>query len=61
MKLKVHFIDAFTDSVFSGNPAAVIILDEWLKKKTMQLIASEQNLSETAFAVKYSETAYDIR
>jgi len=61
MKLKVHFIDAFTDSVFSGNPAAVIILDEWLDKKIMQLIAFEHNLSETAFAVAYGDAAYDIR
>ncbi len=61
MKLKVYFIDAFTDSVFSGNPAAVIILDEWLEKKTMQKIAFEHNLSETAFAVEYGENSYDIR
>ena len=42
-------VDAFSEKVFSGNPAAVCILDEWLTDKAMQSIASENNLSETAF------------
>ncbi|RCL74202.1 MAG: PhzF family phenazine biosynthesis protein [Alphaproteobacteria bacterium] len=42
-------VDAFSKKVFSGNPAAVCILDEWLTDKVMQSIASENNLSETAF------------
>ena len=40
MKLKLFQIDAFTDSVFSGNPAAVCPLDEWLPEATMQAIAA---------------------
>ncbi len=60
MQLKIYQIDAFTSRVFKGNPAAVIILDNWLDDDTMQKIASENNLSETAFIVKNSEI-YDIR
>ncbi|MGS2717317.1 PhzF family phenazine biosynthesis protein [Eionea flava] len=54
MKLSVSFIDAFTDRVFKGNPAAVILLNEWLPETTMQSIATENNLSETAFLVSSS-------
>mgnify|MGYP001401855248 FL=1 len=48
MKLDVYYVDAFADNVFSGNPAAVIFsdLDD---EDIMQSIASENNLSETAF------------
>lgn len=52
MKLKIHQINAFASKVFEGNPAAVIPLDSWLPDKTMQQIAQENNLSETAFFVK---------
>lgn len=51
MKLRLFQVDAFADDVFSGNPAAVCPLDEWLSDETMQAIASENNLSETAFFV----------
>ncbi len=61
MKLKVHHIDAFTDKVFKGNYAAVIILEDWLSDDLMQLIATENNLSETAFAKKNNTRAYEIR
>lgn len=61
MKLDVKFIDAFTNTAFRGNPAAVIITDEWLTDELMQLIAIENNLSETAFAVKYADASYSIR
>jgi len=60
MKLNVHYIDAFTDSLFKGNPAAVIISDTWLSDDLMQSIAVENNLSETAFSVKTGES-YRIR
>ncbi|TDG14685.1 PhzF family phenazine biosynthesis protein [Seongchinamella unica] len=60
MKLNVHYIDAFTDSLFKGNPAAVIISDTWLSDELMQSIAAENNLSETAFAVK-TKAGYRIR
>jgi len=52
MPLDIHIIDAFTDTVFKGNSAAVIILNQWLEDSVMQSIASQNNLSETAFLVK---------
>lgn len=52
MQIKIYQIDAFTDQRFKGNPAAVCPLDEWLPKATMQAIAAENNLAETAFFVK---------
>ena len=44
-------VDAFADRPFTGNPAAVMPLDHWLPAETMQAIAAENNLSETAFTV----------
>lgn len=58
--LKLYQIDAFADKLFSGNPAAVCVLDNWLSDELMQNIASENNLSETAFLVK-KENHYEIR
>jgi PhzF family phenazine biosynthesis protein len=49
---KIFQIDAFTNQVFNGNPAAICPLDTWLTDQTMQSIAFENNLSETAFFVK---------
>lgn len=60
MKLKQYVVDAFTDSVFKGNPAAVCVLPEWLPDTLMQDIAKENNLSETAFTVKNGEE-YELR
>lgn len=53
--LTQYVADAFTDKVFKGNPAAVCILEEWLPDGLMQNIAKENNLSESAFAVKKRE------
>lgn len=50
--MKYYVVDAFANKVFEGNPAGVCILDEWLPDDIMQKIAIENNLSETAFAVK---------
>ena len=50
--MKQYIVDAFTDKVFSGNPAAVCVMDGWLSDELMIKIAKENNLSETAFAVK---------
>lgn len=50
-KLTIFQIDAFTDKLFEGNPAAVIPLKEWITKPQMQQIAEENNLSETAYFV----------
>ena len=59
-KMKQFIVDAFTDKVFRGNPAAVCILDEWLPDELMLNITRENNLSETAFAVKV-EDKYHLR
>ena len=50
--MKQYIVDAFTDRMFGGNQAAVCILDEWPADDLMQSIAKENNISETAFAVK---------
>jgi len=60
MEIPLHQIDAFADGVFSGNPAAVCPLEEWVPDDLMQAIAMENNLSETAFFVKSGES-YHIR
>jgi len=49
--LAIYQIDAFAEKPFEGNPAAIVPLDEWLPDATMQAIAEENNLSETAFFV----------
>ncbi len=61
-KLKIPFyqIDAFTNEVFSGNPAGVCLLEDWLPEATLQSIAAENNLPETAFLVP-QEGKYDLR
>jgi PhzF family phenazine biosynthesis protein len=51
MELKLFQVDAFASELFKGNPAAVIPLERWLPDATMQAIAMENNLSETAFFV----------
>lgn len=58
--MKQYVADAFTDQVFHGNPAAICILDAWISEELMMNIAIENNFSETAFAVKESET-YRLR
>jgi len=51
MRIPLYQIDAFAEGPFTGNPAAVCPLDAWLPTETMQAIAAENNLSETAFFV----------
>jgi PhzF family phenazine biosynthesis protein len=60
MNLTIYQVDAFTKEVFKGNPAAVCPLNEWLSAETMQRIALENNLAETAFFVKTGDV-YEIR
>jgi PhzF family phenazine biosynthesis protein len=60
MKLPVFHVDAFTDRLFKGNPASVVLLDRWLPEQLMQAIAAENNLSETAFVVNEGQ-AYGLR
>lgn len=55
MEIDLYQVDAFTDTRFSGNPAAVCPLAQWLPDTTMQAIAGENNLSETAFIVRESQ------
>lgn len=59
MKLTIYQVDAFTDKLFGGNPAAVIPLDSWLDAQLMQQIAMENNLSETVFIVKSGNNDFD--
>ena len=60
MKLTLYQVDAFTDHVFGGNPAAVCILEDWLASSLMQQIAEENNLAETAFVVQRN-SSFEIR
>ena len=52
MRIPYYQIDAFTSRTFGGNPAGVCLLDRWLPDRALQLIAAENNLSETAFLVR---------
>lgn len=49
--MEQYIVDAFTDQIFQGNPAAVCVLEDWLPEELMRSIAVENNLSETAFIV----------
>lgn len=60
MRIPLYVVDAFTRKVFGGNPAAVCPLTEWLDDATMQKIAMENNLSETAFFVAEGD-GYGLR
>jgi PhzF family phenazine biosynthesis protein len=60
MVLPIFQVDAFASELFRGNPAAVCPLSEWLPEKTMQAIAAENNLSETAFFVRNGDS-YALR
>lgn len=53
--MRQYVVDAFTDRVFGGNPAAVCILESWLPDELMMDITRENNLSETAFAAREGE------
>lgn len=60
MTITIYQVDAFSKKPFGGNPAAVCVLDSWLSEELMQNIASELNLSETAFCVKVGDK-YELR
>lgn len=59
-KIKIYQVDAFADKLFSGNPAAVCILEDWISDELMQSIGMENNLAETAFLVPMGDK-YGIR
>ena len=58
--MKQYIVDAFTDKPFSGNPAAVCVMDKWPPEESMMKLAMENNLSETAFIVKEPQ-GYHLR
>lgn len=60
MTIDLYQVDAFTNNIFGGNPAAVCPLENWLDDSVMQNIAAENNLSETAFFVK-EKSGFRIR
>ena len=60
MKIPFYQIDAFTSKIFGGNPAAICPLENWLEDETMQAIAAENNLAETAFFVNNGD-GFDLR
>lgn len=60
MMIDIYKLDAFTHKLFSGNPAAVCLLDKWIPEDVMQHIAAENNLAETAFLVP-RDNLYEIR
>ena len=60
MPISIYQVDAFTDRHFAGNPAAVCLLKEPRDATWMQNVASEMNLSETAFVVPRAD-GYDLR
>ncbi|ANF81563.1 phenazine biosynthesis protein PhzF [Acinetobacter sp. NCu2D-2] len=59
--MKMYQVDAFTTELFKGNPAAVVVTNEWLEDDLMQNIAFENNLAETAFVRVVDDTNYEIR
>lgn len=58
--MKYYVVDAFAEEIFEGNPAGICVLENWLSGELMQKIAMENNLSETAFAVK-ENNSYHLR
>ena len=58
--IRLFQVDTFTEKIFGGNPAGVILTDKWLTENQMQSIANENNLAETAFIIPYRE-GYKIR
>ena len=62
MELSIYQVDAFTSRLFGGNPAAIVPLaSEWLADTTMQSIAAENNLAETAYFIRKPDGRYDLR
>lgn len=56
----IYQVDAFTPRIFGGNPAAVVLLEEWLPDEQLQAVAAENNLSETAYLVR-NDGGYHLR
>ncbi|WP_334329229.1 PhzF family phenazine biosynthesis protein [Companilactobacillus sp. HBUAS59699] len=58
--MKSYIVDAFTDEIFKGNPAAVVVMDHWPTDEVLQKIAIENGVAETAFTVKEGNS-YKLR
>ena len=58
--MKYYVVDAFASQLFKGNPAGICLLDEWIDDATMQNIAFENNLAETAFLVQ-NNNSFELR
>ena len=61
MNLPIYWVDAFTDRVFGGNPAAVIPLESWPDDGLLQRVANENGLSETAYFVRTGPARAELR
>jgi PhzF family phenazine biosynthesis protein len=61
MKIPLFYIDAFTSEVFKGNPAAVCLLESGLPDEVLQSIATEHNLSETAFVIREDKEMFNLK
>lgn len=59
--MRMYQVDAFTDRLFAGNPAAVLVVRDWLPDDLMLAIAQENNLAETAFVKSRPDGAWDLR
>lgn len=59
--MRMYQVDAFTDQLFAGNPAAVLVLEDWLPDDLMLAITQENNLAETAFVKPRPDGAWDLR
>lgn len=57
MKLPLYQVDAFTSRLFGGNPAAVVLLEDWLADDVLAAIAAENNLAETAFVIPRADVS----
>ena len=61
MQYSIYVVDAFAARQFSGNPAAVVLLDNYLADNVLQAIAAENNLAETAYPVRRADGKWDLR
>lgn len=61
MRLPIYQVDAFSSRLFGGNPAAIVPLEAWLPDATLQAIAAENNVAETAYFVPLADGAYHLR
>ncbi|SIT12943.1 PhzF family phenazine biosynthesis protein [Paracoccus saliphilus] len=59
--MRIYQVDAFTDRLFTGNPAAVLVLEDWLPDDLMQAIAQENNLAASAFVNPRADGTWDLR